>query len=116
MEEDMLTDRELQTMRNLGGFSEDAADEIAALRAQVAALESDIAAEKLFSRQAMQAAQEMSAERDRLREDAGRWRELRRDREVGLICMYFGNGSINKTIAMVEAKIDAALAARKGEA
>ena len=34
----MLTDRELQTMRNLGGFSEDAADEIAALRAQVAAL------------------------------------------------------------------------------
>ena len=34
----MLTDRELQTMRNLGGFSEDAADEIAALRAEVAAL------------------------------------------------------------------------------
>ena len=38
LEEDMLTDRELQTMRNLGGFSEDAADEIAALRAEVAAL------------------------------------------------------------------------------
>jgi uncharacterized small protein (DUF1192 family) len=37
----MMTDRELQSLRNLGGFSEEAADEIAALRAEVAWLKAE---------------------------------------------------------------------------
>lgn len=52
--------------------------------ATIAALTADLEAEKLFSKQAMQAAQELAAERDRLREeleralvDAERYRWLR---------------------------------------
>jgi hypothetical protein len=48
--------------------------------------------------------------------DAARYRWLRSRRDVTLITMFFGNGCVNKTIEMAEAKLDEAMAADAGRA
>lgn len=42
---------------------------------------------------------------------AARYRWLRARRDVTLTVMFFGNGCVNKTIEMAEAKLDEAMAA-----
>lgn len=46
---------------------------------------------------------------ERLEADAKRYQWWKRHKEITLLTSFFGNGCVNKTIAMVEAEIDAAL-------
>lgn len=47
--------------------------------------------------------------------DAERWRQHKKDRPVLLVTGYFGDGRMNRSVCDVEALLDAAIAARKGE-
>jgi hypothetical protein len=88
----MLTDRELQSLRNMGGESEDAANEIDALRAEVADLKELLNREFGARWEDWDAAtlRHVSRERDALRAQVEEWQKTRRD-AAALIAELWSN-------------------------